>query len=95
MERQMNLTLNTYFLPQQPARSEPASRMQGLAKGAMLRVDRPLDVVVQCSHGSVWVTHDGDPKDVVLEAGESYRSRSPARMIVQALEDANVVVEAA
>ncbi|MBI5278953.1 MAG: DUF2917 domain-containing protein [Burkholderiales bacterium] len=86
----MNLTLNASFLPQQPARREPASRTQGLAKGALLRIDRPLGAVVQCSRGTVWVTHDGDPKDVVLEAGESYRSRSAARLIVQALEDSDL-----
>ena len=30
--------------------------------------------LVRCSRGSVWITHDGDPKDVILEGGETYRA---------------------
>lgn len=86
----MNLALTPFFLPPQAARREPVSRTQSLAKSALLRIERPLDAVVQCSRGTVWVTHDGDPKDVVLVAGESYRSRSAARLIVQALEDSDL-----
>lgn len=29
---------------------------------------------VHCETGSVWITHDGDPKDVILMGGETYRS---------------------
>ena len=28
---------------------------------------------VRCENGSVWITHDGDPKDVILIGGETYR----------------------
>ena len=30
--------------------------------------------VLRCSKGSIWVTHDGDPKDVILMGGETYRA---------------------
>ena len=34
------------------------------------RVD--ASVLVCCSSGSLWITHDGDPKDVILVAGEHH-----------------------
>jgi len=30
--------------------------------------------VLRCARGSVWITHDGDPKDVILAGGETYRA---------------------
>ena len=29
---------------------------------------------VRCVKGSVWITHDGDPRDVILATGEIYRA---------------------
>lgn len=29
---------------------------------------------VRCARGSIWITHDGDPKDVILVPGETYRA---------------------
>ena len=42
-------------------------------------------VMVRCIDGRLWITHDGDPKDVVLDAGESYSSPRPATMLVHAV----------
>jgi hypothetical protein len=41
--------------------------------------------LVRCTAGSVWITHDGDPKDVVLGPGESYAAPRPAAMLLHAL----------
>jgi hypothetical protein len=41
---------------------------------------------VRCTAGSVWITHDGDPKDVVLGPGESYDAPRPAAMLLHALQ---------
>ena len=30
--------------------------------------------ILRCAKGSIWVTHDGDPKDVILMDGETYRA---------------------
>jgi hypothetical protein len=42
---------------------------------------------LNCLVGSVWITHDGDPKDVIVDTGENYRVTRPERMIVFALRN--------
>ena len=50
-------------------------------------------VLVRCTDGSVWITHDGDPKDVVLGPGDSYSARRPASMLVHALRSSAVEMQ--
>jgi hypothetical protein len=76
-------------------RAASDSGVPGLHKGAIVAVPCPLQHEIACLRGSLWITHDGDPKDVVLEAGQSYRSDRRARMLIQALEDAYVRVAVA
>jgi hypothetical protein len=40
---------------------------------------------VHCRTGEVWITHDGDPRDVLLKQDESYVVDRPARMTAFAL----------
>jgi hypothetical protein len=61
-------------------------------KGASLVVERPLGICVTCARGALWITHDGCPKDVVIEAGERYESESNARMIVHGLAASSALV---
>lgn len=41
---------------------------------------------VECVDGCVWLTFDGDCRDIVLQAGESHVADRQARLIVYALE---------
>ena len=50
-------------------------------------------LVVSCAQGRLWITHDGDPRDVVLGAGDSYRVDSERPMQLHALEAAVLTVE--
>lgn len=45
-----------------------------------------------CREGSVWVTLDGDPRDYILEAGESFTTAEHRRAVVYAFETSVVTV---
>ena len=47
----------------------------------------PGKLTVHCRQGEVWITHDGDPRDVLLHAQESYDAGLRDGMSVHALED--------
>lgn len=64
--------------------------MHCIQKGATLVVPRPMHREIVCLRGSLWITHDGDPRDITLEAGQSYRADRNARMLVQALDSAEL-----
>lgn len=55
------------------------------------RVDPSVRVF--CTRGSVWITHDGDCKDVILLAGESYRAEREEAMHLFALEPCVMEIE--
>ena len=50
-------------------------------------------VYVRCSTGSLWITHDGDPRDVILHGQESYRADREAAMHVFALQHCVLEIE--
>ena len=42
-------------------------------------------VLVHCRSGSVWLTHDGDPRDVVLQADQTHAVDRTQRLTAHAL----------
>jgi hypothetical protein len=48
-------------------------------------------VTVHCRDGEAWITHDGDPRDVVLQARQSYTADRGERMTLHALKGDCVV----
>jgi hypothetical protein len=52
------------------------------ARGATLRVTR----------GTLWITQEGDPQDVVLRAGDSWLVERNGLVVVEAQNDANFLV---
>ena len=54
-------------------------------------IDR--SVSVRCAEGSVWITHDGDPKDVILSRGETYRAEREDPMHLYALQPSVLEIE--
>lgn len=75
-----------------PARIAAASEVHSLQNRAILVVPRPIHRKIVCLRGCLWITHDGDPKDIVLDAGQSYRPDRHARMLIQALQAAELRV---
>lgn len=48
--------------------------------------DRRGDVI-NCLHGRLWITQEGDLKDYIVEAGKSFWVTRPGTVVVQALEN--------
>ncbi len=53
-----------------------------LEQGQMLTLDDSLDVTIHSETGALWITQDGDPRDVTLSAGASYRIDRSSRVMV-------------
>ena len=65
-------------------------------EGATQTIDAPPgSVTVHCRKGEAWITHDGDPRDVLLQADESYVAGPRRRMSVHALKDCLMEFEVA
>ena len=94
----MNLALPfTPFFPRHaryrfpaPTFLRPARPAHTLPNKSILDLGNAQGLTLTCMKGSIWLTHDGDPKDVVLEAGQSHAVTRSARLIAQGLEDAEL-----
>lgn len=51
----------------------------------MLKLSDRIGDRVDCLDGSVWITQEGDPRDVVLDAGQSFTLDRGGTVIVCAL----------
>src|SRR5512134_1196105 len=63
-----------------------------LPRNATLRIEDGQPHVIDVFEGLVWLTQDGDPRDVILEAGESFRFDGDALTLVQAFRPSRVLV---
>lgn len=79
-------TLRLSRRPHPAASSRPAADTWVLPRGGLQCITRPLGCRIECIAGRAWITHDRDPRDLILEAGESHTCDRPERVIVQALE---------
>src|SRR5688500_5906033 len=69
-----------------------APAIHDIPRGAIWRMVRPAGWRVVCISGLVWVTQDRDPRDIMLAAGEDCDITGEARVLVQALEPARVLL---
>ncbi|MBC7603326.1 MAG: DUF2917 domain-containing protein [Ramlibacter sp.] len=56
-------------------------------------IDDASGLQLVCREGSVWITLDGDLKDYVLEAGETFTTQEHRRAVVYALETSRLRIE--
>ena len=56
-----------------------------------LSLDDAAGVEITCSSGRLWITMEGDTRDITLAAGESYTIERNGRTIVSACESSIVV----
>ena len=59
-----------------------------LPKKAVFTLPDAHGVDIECSSGTLWITVDHDPRDIVLEAGERFRGDTHRRAIVAARSNA-------
>ena len=63
-----------------------------LARGQTLKVSDALGSTICVSEGSVWITEENVPSDVVLEAGHCYQLSRQGLALVHAFGDATVAL---
>src|SRR4051812_7716246 len=61
-----------------------------LADGQTLRVVDGAGTTVVCKEGTVWVTEENQPRDVVLGAGACVRLKRAGLTLIQALSPATL-----
>ncbi len=76
-------------------RRAAAVQVVSLTRNGTVCVERPQGCCVQCVRGSVWITHIGDGRDVVVEAGTTFIGDREAPMFIQALAPTEFIVTGA
>ena len=74
------------------AASHTSLQVLVLDAGDTIEVPQPLRSELVCLKGRLWITHDHEPADVVIERGQCYRPDSGSRMTVHAIGDARLMV---
>ncbi|WP_441292316.1 drug/metabolite exporter YedA [Sorangium sp. KYC3313] len=82
----------TSLVSEPPSRLREPSRIE-LGKGRLWTHRlRGGPLLLSCTAGAVWITREGAPEDVVLEAGSSYGGEGRGLLVVEALEPAQIAV---
>lgn len=66
-----------------------------LPSGAAMRLEAARGVTVRGVEGRLWLTEEGSAEDVFLCAGDAHAIRTDGRVVVQADDDAALVLESA
>ena len=61
-----------------------------LPRRSIFSVPDAAGIEIACQDGSIWITLDNDPRDIVLEAGQSFTDTGHRRAMIYALETASV-----
>jgi hypothetical protein len=54
----------------------------------LLVIDDARDQMLTCESGELWITQDGDPRDVILPAGKSWRVDRSGPLVLSAFKPA-------
>lgn len=61
-----------------------------LAHHAIYSLPDAADIQIGCIEGTVWLTLDGDTRDIVLEAGEAFTTQEHRRALIYALQPSRI-----
>jgi hypothetical protein len=65
---------------------------RALVKGRIRHVHAPLGKRVECLSGSLWITQDGDQRDVLLGSGEAFEFDRRGEALMSALADSRYLM---
>src|SRR4051794_31414775 len=80
-------------MPKEPAMTHTLPARLDLERRALFTVADPSQVNFTCREGTVWLTLDGDLRDYVLEAGDSFRTPEHRSALLYALSPARVDID--
>ena len=63
-----------------------------LAARGLYEIPDVAGVCVSCRQGAVWLTLDHDPRDIILEAGDSFCGDAHRRALISAFTPGELVV---
>jgi Protein of unknown function (DUF2917) len=72
-------------------RNELTSVSLPLARGAILKMRSARGMRVECIAGCIWITHDGELRDIVVETGQGHTFDSDRPTLISALDDARLL----
>lgn len=64
-----------------------------LPEGRFLRLREGAGNTLTMRRGWVWITEQGNPRDVLLRRGEKFKVVQPGLVIVEALNDASISLD--
>jgi hypothetical protein len=67
--------------------------MVELQSGEVFRIERGTATTVTAHSGAVWVTEAANPRDYLLQAGESVRLCARGLVVVEALTEAAITCD--
>jgi hypothetical protein len=73
---------------------EPIRYAAALDCGGLLRIIDGKGLLVQATAGRLWITEEGNRRDIVIAGGESFRLERNGVALVHALEASGVVMTA-
>jgi hypothetical protein len=65
--------------------TRPVASTESLSPGATTWVDQPLGRRVTCHSGVLWLCFDGEPRDIVLEPGDTHLCTQRSALSIHAL----------
>jgi len=74
----------TFFGFNDGARPYECPTTHRLVRGQALSVTKPYGLQFTCTAGALWLTVAGEPKDIILKEGESFRCTARAHLCATA-----------
>lgn len=85
-------SLATLFGKSEGQRPDERALTHRLPKGQAKSFASPRGLQFTCTVGSLWLTVAGEPQDIILEAGESFRCAARAHLVATAFESSSLDV---